>query len=98
MFTGPVGPVEVFFYCPEAVFWKFLLACVHRFTLSVEPWLIRPGEVKMLSLNRGGLLKEVVATAGLTVVSLNGFKKCMKSYWKKCLSSRFLGLDHVFKK
>ena len=23
MFTGPVGPVEVFFYLPEAVFWNF---------------------------------------------------------------------------
>ena len=23
MFTGPVGPVEVFFYWPEAVFWNF---------------------------------------------------------------------------
>ena len=23
MFTGPVGPVEVFFYWPEAVFGKF---------------------------------------------------------------------------
>ena len=23
MFTGPVGPVEIFFYWPEAVFWNF---------------------------------------------------------------------------
>ena len=23
MFTGPIGPVEVFFYCPEAVLWNF---------------------------------------------------------------------------
>ena len=23
MFTSPVGPVEVFFYWPEAVFWNF---------------------------------------------------------------------------
>ena len=37
MFTGPVRPVEVFFYWPEAVFLEFLLAWGHRFTLSVEP-------------------------------------------------------------
>ena len=33
MFTGPVGPVYVFFHWPEALFGDF-----YRFTVSVEPW------------------------------------------------------------
>ena len=37
MFTGPVGPVEVFFLLARNCFWEFLLAWGHRFTLSVEP-------------------------------------------------------------
>ena len=32
MFTGPVGPVEVLFYWPKAIFWEFLLAWGHRTT------------------------------------------------------------------
>ena len=40
MITGPVGPVEVFSTGPKLVFWEFLLAWGHRFTLSVEPCLV----------------------------------------------------------
>ena len=36
MFTGPVGPVEVFFTGPKP-FWDFLLAWDHRTTVSVVP-------------------------------------------------------------
>ena len=38
MFTGPVGPVEVFFYWPLAILGIYWLAWGHRTTVSVEPW------------------------------------------------------------
>ena len=40
MFTGPVGPVEVFCYGPEAIFWYFLLAWGQRFTGSIKPCIV----------------------------------------------------------
>ena len=51
MFTGLVGPVEVFFYWPEAIFGNFLLAWGHRFILSVDRLSLSPvfvGNVQIL--------------------------------------------------
>ena len=55
MFTGPVGPVEVFFYWPEAVFGNFywpgasspgtlhcLMAIQQYFTIMIPACLGRP--------------------------------------------------------
>ena len=36
MFTGPVGPVEVFFLLAQSRFGEFLLAFGQRFTVSVD--------------------------------------------------------------
>ena len=46
MFTGPVGPVEVFFYWPEAVFQNFYCPGAIGTPLASSPgfdYLVRPG-------------------------------------------------------
>ena len=42
MFIGPVGPVEVFFYWPEAVFEIFYWPGAIGSPLALSPEIIRP--------------------------------------------------------
>ena len=51
MFTGPVGPVEVFFYWPEAVFWNFYWPGAIGSPLASSPGIRRVKTKEAISLD-----------------------------------------------
>ena len=51
MFTGPVGPVEVFFYWPEAVFGNFYWPVAIGSPLASRPALLNSHFYAMFSLH-----------------------------------------------
>ena len=62
MFTGPVGPVEVFFYLPEAVFGNFYWPGAIGSPLASSPventagMIVMLGNIHMLLLSTGPIV------------------------------------------
>ena len=49
MFTGPVGPVEVFFYWPKAVLGNFYWPGANGSMLASSPGLVRTALAQMVA-------------------------------------------------